>query len=255
MKILQIPIDELKPNDNNPRRIKKSELKGLVRSITEFGFQEPVIVNQHPGRENVIVGGCQRVRAVTELKGKLDNRISALETDLISADDEQKKGIKVLISNLTNINKGKVPVTYVDLPKDKEETFNIALNKISGDWDDDKLFELLKGLDDNDADLTLTGFDDRELFKLLKKEAEEEKILVSSHERKQKQTKFLTFAKIDEDEYSITNEKQENLGSIKHLRVGTWMSWCLTDVKDSNIYFSAGCLDEIRDKIKSLNSQ
>ena len=36
---------------------------------------------------------------------------------------------------------------------------NIALNKISGDWDNDKVFEILDELDNDKFDITLTGFE------------------------------------------------------------------------------------------------
>jgi len=131
MEVLQIPITDLKPNERNPRKIKKSELENLKRSIKEFGFQEPVIVNKHKSRENVIIGGHQRVKAAAAL-------------------------------GMTT-----VPVVYVDLPKDKEETFNIALNKISGDWDEEKLAIMLKELLERDADISLTGFAEPEVDKLM----------------------------------------------------------------------------------------
>lgn len=50
---------------------------------------------------------------------------------------------------------------------DHEKALNLALNKISGDWDNDKLAEVLEDLEDSDLDLELTGFDDLELTELL----------------------------------------------------------------------------------------
>lgn len=53
-------------------------------------------------------------------------------------------------------------------------------------------------------------------------------------------------------QYQIINDKRENLGRIEKTRVGQWMSWCLFLHKDC--YMSAGCLDEVREKIRQLNS-
>lgn len=131
MKVEQVNIKDLKANPKNPRKITQFELKKLVRSIKEFGFVDPIIVNNNSERNNIIVGGHQRVLAAT------------------------KMGYKT------------VPVTYVDLDEDKENMLNIALNEISGDWDDQKLFDLLKDLQDKDLDVTLTGFDEPFIDELL----------------------------------------------------------------------------------------
>jgi hypothetical protein len=53
-------------------------------------------------------------------------------------------------------------------------------------------------------------------------------------------------------QYQIWNTKHEHLGMICKLRVGQWMSWCL--FLNEGCYMSAGCLDEVREKIRSLNS-
>ena len=124
MEVIEVPIKDLKPNEKNPRRISKLELNKLIRSLKEFGFVDPIIVNTHKGRENIIIGGHQRVQA-SRMMGKTT-----------------------------------VPVVYVDLEKDKEAALNIALNKISGDWDDEKLVEMLKELMDHEMDVTITGFDE-----------------------------------------------------------------------------------------------
>lgn len=124
MEVKEVLIKELIPNEKNPRKISKAELNKLIRSIKEFGFVDPIIVNSNENRKNVIIGGHQRVLAATKMK------------------------------------KETVPVTYVNLTEDKENLLNIALNEISGEWDDKKLFDLLKELDAKGVDLTLTGFDE-----------------------------------------------------------------------------------------------
>jgi len=112
----------------NPRSISDHDLSALGRSMMTFGVVEPVVVNRRTGR---IVGGHQRVKAA------------------IGA------GIE------------KLPVVHVDLDETQEKSLNIALNRISGEFDVDKLSELLKELDVAGMDLDLTGFTQTELDDLL----------------------------------------------------------------------------------------
>lgn len=53
-------------------------------------------------------------------------------------------------------------------------------------------------------------------------------------------------------QYKIINQDREPLGRIEKLRVGKWMSWCL--FLNSDCYMSASCIDEVREKIRQLNS-
>ncbi|MFY0930693.1 DNA modification methylase, partial [Lactobacillus paragasseri] len=55
----------------------------------------------------------------------------------------------------------------VNLNEEKEKALNIALNKISGDWDKDKLALLMTDLQASDLDVSLTGFDENEISDLL----------------------------------------------------------------------------------------
>ena len=55
----------------------------------------------------------------------------------------------------------------VDLDKQKEKMLNIALNKISGDWDRPRLKDLLEELDSGEFDVNLTGFDEKEIETLM----------------------------------------------------------------------------------------
>ena len=139
MEIISVLIKDLKPNEKNPRKITKRELQKLVRSIKEFGFVDPIIVNKNKTRYNVVIGGHQRVEAAKKMK-------------------------------ITT-----VPVTYVDMNEERESLLNIALNEISGEWDDDKLLELLKELEERGVDLTLTGFDEPILDEILSRNKQSEK--------------------------------------------------------------------------------
>lgn len=123
MEIVKKKIDELKPADYNPRKDLKpgdAEYEKLKRSILEFGYVEPVIWNKRTG---VVVGGHQRLKVLKDLGYE--------EIDCVIVD--------------------------LDIPNEK--TLNVALNKISGEWDNELLSSLLKELDDSAFDVTLTGFD------------------------------------------------------------------------------------------------
>jgi len=130
MNIQKILISKLNPAKYNPRKDLKpgdAEYEKLKRSILEFGFVEPVIWNKATGN---IVGGHQRYKV---LKGLGYNDIECVVLDI----DDQK-----------------------------EKALNIALNKVSGDWDKPLLADLLKELDTVGFDVSLTGFDIAELNEL-----------------------------------------------------------------------------------------
>lgn len=129
MKFEKMKLSELHPAEYNPRVELKSgmeEYEKLKQSILEFGFVDPPIFNKRTGN---LVGGHQRVSVAKDL----------------------------------GINE--IEVSIVDLPIEKEKALNIALNKISGQWDEDKLVELLEEL--NTDELPLTGFNQEELDGLL----------------------------------------------------------------------------------------
>ena len=118
----------LVPAEYNPRRIDEHQLAALKRSLSRWGFVQPVIINERTGN---IVGGHQRVTAAMEL---------AMET---------------------------VPVVRVTLDEAAEKALNIALNKVSGEWEDDKLAELLAGLEKEGQDLEDLGFGAGEIDRIM----------------------------------------------------------------------------------------
>ncbi len=123
---------DLLPADYNPRKDLKPgdpEYEKLKRSLEQFGYVEPVIWNKATGR---VVGGHQRLKVLIDM------------------------GIT------------EVECVVVDLPEDKEKALNIALNKISGDWDKDKLAVLIADLQGTAFDVSLTGFDAAEIDDLFK---------------------------------------------------------------------------------------
>ena len=131
MVISKIPIEKLNPATYNPRKDLKPgdpEYNKLKRSIQEFGYVEPIVWNKHTGN---IVGGHQRYKV------------------------------------LLDMGMAEVDCVVVDLDATKEKALNLALNKIQGDWDYEKLKDLLQELDTGEFDLELTGFDMDEIEDLV----------------------------------------------------------------------------------------
>jgi len=62
----------------------------------------------------------------------------------------------------------------------------------------------------------------------------------------------LIFEEKTDGSYTIENQDDVMLGYLEKQRVGAWMTWCLFLHEDC--YLSAGCLDEVREKIKELNA-
>ena len=108
LSVVHVPIDDLRPDPANPRRISDAELESLTRSIRRFGFVDPVIARLE---DKSVVGGHQRLLAARRL------------------------GL------------ASVPVILLDLPADQARLLNLALNKISGSWDEELLARLLAELD------------------------------------------------------------------------------------------------------------
>ena len=131
MNIQQVSVDKLKAAAYNPRKQLKpgdAEYEKLKRSITEFGYVEPVIWNKTTGN---VVGGHQRLQVLKDL------------------------------------GHTEVACVIVELDEKREKALNVALNKIQGEWDKDKLAALLTELDGSEFDVTLTGFEAAEIDELM----------------------------------------------------------------------------------------
>ena len=130
MEIRKIKIEELHLAEYNPRiNLKETDeiYQKIKASIEEFGYVEPIIVNS---RNNVIVGGNQRVNVL------------------------KKKGFT------------EIECVIVDLDERQEKRLNLALNKITGFWDNEKLKELFDELELSEEELFATGFDNFEIENL-----------------------------------------------------------------------------------------
>lgn len=130
MEIREIRLSELHPASYNPRKkLKKGdkEYEKIKQSLLKFGYVDPIIVN----KDLTVIGGHQRLTVLKDL------------------DYETAKCV------------------IVDLSKEDEKALNIALNKITGQWDDQLLADLLLNLQESDFNLDLTGFEPPEIDDIL----------------------------------------------------------------------------------------
>lgn len=130
MEIREIRLSELHPASYNPRKkLKKGdkEYEKIKQSLLKFGYVDPIIVN----KDLTVIGGHQRLTVLKDL------------------DYETAKCV------------------IVDLSKEDEKALNIALNKITGQWDDQLLADLLLDLQESDFNLDLTGFEPPEIDEIL----------------------------------------------------------------------------------------
>ncbi|WP_108775593.1 site-specific DNA-methyltransferase [Lactimicrobium massiliense] len=132
-----IPVKDLKPAEYNPRRKLKpgdKEYEKIKNSIQEFGFADPLVVNA----DMTVIGGHQRLTVAKEL------------------------------------GYTEVPCAVVDVDKTREKALNIALNKITGAWDEKMLAELLQDIQNSELDVMVTGFEPPEMEQLFNKVADKD---------------------------------------------------------------------------------
>jgi len=104
LEIVKVNIKELKPSLYNPRKWSEETTTQLKESVKRFGLVDPILVNNAPERNGIVIGGHFRLKVAKDL------------------------GFK------------EVPVVYINIPdEEKEKELNIRLNKNLGDWDYDLL--------------------------------------------------------------------------------------------------------------------
>ena len=129
MEFKKLNINTLIPASYNPRKKLKpgdAEFEKIKSSITEFGYVDPIIVNS----DMTIIGGHQRW------------------------------------SVLKTLGYSDVDCVLIEIDKTKEKALNIALNKVTGEWNKELLADLIKDLQSIDYDIGMTGFDPPEIDEL-----------------------------------------------------------------------------------------
>ena len=121
-------LDELNPAKYNPRKKLKpgdKEFEKLKKSIQNFGYVELIVVNA--ANNNTVISGHQR------------------------------------LSVLKHLGETEAECVVVELNENDEKALNIAMNKVTGAWDEQMLADLITDLKEADYDLDYTGFDAPEI--------------------------------------------------------------------------------------------
>ena len=158
-----LPVSVLRPAEYNPRKKLKpgdKEYEKIKNSIEEFGFADPLVVNA----DMTIIGGHQRLNVAIDL------------------------------------GYTEVPCAVVDVDKTREKALNIALNKITGSWDEQLLADLLTDLKELDFNVDVTGFEAVEMEQLFSKVSDK---------------------KVKEDDFDVDSELKQPVFSKP------WDLWCI----------------------------
>ena len=137
MTVVNRPIAELRAYEKNPKAHPEWQIQMLVRSIEEYGWTVPVLVDA----EGVVIAGHGRLEAA---------RAMGMES---------------------------VPTIAIEgLTDDQVRAYRIADNKLTevGGWDETTLAEELKALDEAGFDTDLTGIEQTEVDHLLASLADDE---------------------------------------------------------------------------------
>jgi ParB/RepB/Spo0J family partition protein len=103
--VINVKINKLNPAEYNPRNLTDEQKDNIKKSLDEFGFVNPLVVNSNPDRQNIVIGGHQRLKVAQEL------------------------------------GYNEVPVVYINLNEAQERELNIRLNRNTGEWDLESLAE------------------------------------------------------------------------------------------------------------------
>lgn len=145
----QVPFTSLRAAPYNARTTTEAQVDGICASIVAFGLVDPFILR---AEDNLLIAGHQRQRAVQKL---LDGRY---------LDPETKKPVVYVLPG------GNVPVVLVKgLDEKKTKLLNLALNRVGGEWDDDKLADLFTDLsaEASGQELLVSGFTEQDIERYL----------------------------------------------------------------------------------------
>lgn len=166
MKLVEVPITDVIEAEYNPRKLSAKQREHIRLSLETFGFVDPIILNEHPDRKNVIIGGHQRVSVWKEMGNET------------------------------------IFAVYVNLTLEKEKELNIRLNKNTGDFDFSLLLDEFK-VDDlvnwgfDPKDLILKDEEDATL--------NEEPVYPLVPKYNEKYSCFIIFCKSEMDETFVSN--------------------------------------------------
>ncbi len=128
LNIEYVDIDLVKPSDKNPRTHTKEQVQQIADSMCKFGWVNPILVDEN----YEIIAGHGRLMA-----GKLLGYTKVPIAKLCHLSEKEKLGLLVADNRITE-NAG---------------------------WDDEKLQEVMQQLHDENFDLSVLGFTNKELEK------------------------------------------------------------------------------------------
>ena len=127
-----LKVSEIEEAFYNPRKVMKKGSKkydNLKGSLEEFGYVEPLVVNEVNNR---LISGHQRLNVLR------DNGCEEVEVSIVHIEEEAR-----------------------------EKALNVLLNKVKGKWDKTKLADVLKSIGDEYNALDL-GFEESDIAEFLK---------------------------------------------------------------------------------------
>lgn len=168
LKIEYLPVADLVPYAKNARMHSGNQLDQIVASISEFGFTNPVLIDEN----NILIAGHGRTQAA---------KIAGLETipaiRLTGLSDAQKKALRIADNQLP----------------------------LNATWDMDLLMEEVKGLELDEFDLEVLGFDDDMLDTLLA--GDEDNIDIGSEGDESRSGVDVKYLTIDKEKVPVTDDE------------------------------------------------
>ena len=145
MQLEEIKLSELKPSQYNPRRMEESQYKKLQKSMETYGLVDPIIINL---KNNHIIGGHQRYTVLREKSGN----------------DVDYEDLTLQLLRLGDVGWvfQETDITIKD--ENDEKGMNLSLNRLDGEFDENKLNDLFSELMAADYDMDLTGFEDYDVI-------------------------------------------------------------------------------------------
>ena len=137
--IKNIPLKDIKPYSNNPR--KKQNITKVVNSIKEFGFQQPIVVD----KKNIIIVGHSRYEAGKELG--LD-KVPVIIADLSPVKAKAYRIADNRINQDSEWDFSKLTLEFKDISK---LDFNLDSLGFEKNELDDLIIDEVKGFTDDDA--------------------------------------------------------------------------------------------------------